>query len=173
MKTKQILIVMKVIAWIAMIGYAIKCGAIIISYLVSLKNPIAANDLYEGLSYYQLYQSSFWTYTAVVSLIVVLLAIKVEIWIRVINLLSDFNLEEPFKRKTIKFLENIGYSLLLIAIITLIGNSYIDWLNRHYDLHYQSLSSTEENFFVAGIVFIISQIFKRGVELQEENELTV
>jgi hypothetical protein len=27
--------------------------------------------------------------------------------------------------------------------------------------------------FIAGLVFIISQIFKRGVEIQSENELTV
>lgn len=173
MKTKEILVVLKVVAWIAMIGYAIKCGAIIISYLVSLKNPIAANDLYEGLSYYDLHHQNFWSYTAVVSFVVVVLGIKVEVWIQAINLLSDFKFEAPFQRKTIKVFEKIGYSLLTIAIVTIIGNSYIDWVNRHYELNYQQFNSTEESLFAAGIVYILSQIFKRGVELQEENELTV
>jgi hypothetical protein len=35
------------------------------------------------------------------------------------------------------------------------------------------LGGTGEFLFLAGIVFVIAQIFKRGIEIQTENELTV
>jgi hypothetical protein len=31
----------------------------------------------------------------------------------------------------------------------------------------------DEYLFIAGMIYIISQIFKRGIEIQEENNLTV
>jgi hypothetical protein len=30
-----------------------------------------------------------------------------------------------------------------------------------------------ETLFLAGVVFVIAQIFKKGVEIQSENELTI
>jgi hypothetical protein len=42
------------------------------------------------------------------------------------------------------------------------------------DFHISWIGENAGEFlFMAGLVFIISPIFKRGVELQSENELTV
>ena len=52
-----------------------------------------------------------------------------------------------------------------------------------YDLHMawlaERVAGLEKNYisgefiFMAGVVFVISQIFKKGVEIQSEHELTV
>lgn len=54
-----------------------------------------------------------------------------------------------------------------------IGNGYFDFISKRTGIDLVNHFNHGEYFFMAGIVYIISQIFKRGVELQEENELTV
>lgn len=172
-RTEQILVVLKIVAWITMIGLSIEVGSKIISFIVSYFNPVAAKDLYKGLSYYELRVNHSWLYHMVMSLVIIIGMLKVEVWIRVIQLFSDFNLQNPFKMSVAKLLEKIGYSLLTIAILGVIGNGFINWINHHYSLDYSKSFSVEESLIMAGLVYIISQVFKRGIEIQEENELTV
>jgi hypothetical protein len=53
-----------------------------------------------------------------------------------------------------------------------VGNGQTRWLSKQAGLSLQDWNGAEF-LFVAGLVFIVSQIFKRGVEMQSENELTV
>ncbi len=50
-KTEQALGTMKFLTWVVLIGLIAQSVAILISYFVSLSNPEAAKDLYEGLDY--------------------------------------------------------------------------------------------------------------------------
>ncbi len=172
-KTEHILIVLKVIAWIAMIGYAIEAGSKIISLGVSFVNPEAAKNLYKGLNFYELRQTNQWVYVGIMTLIISILALKVEVWRRLITLFDGLKLQSPFQMQIANQLEIIAFLLLDVWIFGMITSGYLDWINKHYDFAYQSDYSNGEYIFMAGIVYIISQIFKRGVELQEENELTV
>ncbi len=121
-RTEQILVVLKIVAWITMIGLSIEVGSKIISFIVSYFNPVAAKDLYKGLSYYELRVKHSWLYQMVMSLVIIIGILKVEVWIRVIKMFSDFNMQNPFKMSVAKLLEKIGYSLLAIAILGVIGN---------------------------------------------------
>ncbi|RYY11044.1 MAG: DUF2975 domain-containing protein, partial [Chitinophagaceae bacterium] len=49
---------------------------------------------------------------------------------------------------------------------------YTSWLLKKTGQLYGSLLSGEFIFMV-GLVYIISKIFKRGVEIQTENDLTI
>lgn len=171
-KTEGILVVLKVIAWIAMVGYAIEAGAKIISFIVSFFNVEATKNLYKGLSYYDLRMQSEWHYIGVMLFVIFIAAMKVEVWIRVIQLFSDLNLRNPFKSKVTKLLEKISYVLFSIAIVSIIANGQFKWINKHFSFNYAN-HNAEEFIFMAALTYIISQIFKRGIEIQEENELTV
>jgi hypothetical protein len=171
-RTEGILVVLKIIAWIAMIGYSIEAGSKIISFVVSFFNIEAAKNLYKGLSYYDLRMQGEWQYIGVVSLVIAIAVMKVNVWIKVIQLFSDLNLQNPFKPKVAKLLETIAYILLTIVIVSIIANGQLEWVNRRFSLDYSS-HSTEPYIFMAALTYIISQIFKRGIEIQEENELTV
>src|SRR5678816_921184 len=45
-KTKTLLSFLHILSWIAFVGLAIKAGSFLISYIVSIKNPVASKDLY-------------------------------------------------------------------------------------------------------------------------------
>ncbi len=170
--TGQILMVLKVLAWVAFIGYAIEAGAIIISFLVSLANSEAARNLYKGMDLYNLSQLNFLQYTGSVSFLVALAIMKSSVWCMVIKTLTKINLENPFKMKVAKLLEQISYSLLGIWIVGMVSSAYAAWLEKTTGQAFGT-DVSGEFIFVAGLVFVISQVFKRGVEIQAENELTV
>jgi hypothetical protein len=65
-KKEILFIIMNTLAWVVFIGSAIKAGAIIISWFVSIGNPHAAHDLYMGMDLYAYRLQSFWYYSIVV-----------------------------------------------------------------------------------------------------------
>jgi len=60
--------------------------------------------------------------------------------------------------------------------VTATANKYCDWLTKKGvtfpDLQ-PVLSGAGEFLLLGAIIFIIAQVFKRGIEIQTENELTV
>lgn len=174
-KTQTILTVMHVLAWIAFIGLAIETGAILTAYGVSWFSPVAAHDLYRGMNLYELSQYDFWLYTQIVSYIVALRAVKAYAVYLVIKIMMKVKLQNPFTIETASRLETISYVLFGGFVISVISRMQTDWLQKRVqDFHISWIGENAGEFlFMAGLVFIISQIFKRGVELQSENELTV
>lgn len=163
---------MYVLSWIAFIGLLVKTGAIMTSFGVSLYNPEASHNLYKGLSLYDLREHSFWYYTQVVSLMIAFSGLKAYIFYLVIQALSKVNLTNPFTMEVAVLLEKISYVLIGIWAVALLYNAQTEWFAKRQIINLDHWS-TEGFFLMAGLVFIISQIFKRGVEIQAENELTV
>ena len=88
------------------------------------------------------------------------------------KVISKIEMKSPFTKEVSRRLEFISYALFTISLIALLGNIYINILS-HIPINVQGKLHAKEFLFTAGLVFIISQIFKHGVELQSENELTV
>jgi hypothetical protein len=171
-KTEQILAVMNVLAWLAFIGLAIQAGAIMVSYGVSTVNPEGAKNLYKGLNLYNVRQFNFWHYTVMVAFMVGLCVLKAYIAYLVIKILSKIKLASPFTVEVSAMMERISYYIFSLWLTAMVYDAYLTWLAKQ-------LTGLEGNFvsgefiFLAGLVFVIAQIFKKGVEIQSENELTV
>jgi Protein of unknown function (DUF2975) len=163
---------MYILAWVAFIGLMIKAGAILISYGVSCVNPEAASNLYKGMDLYPLRQYSFWHYTRTISFMVAISGMKAFVLFLVIKTLSKVNLMNPFTIEVARNIERISYVLLTIWIIAILDNAQNGWMLKRTGIILEGWDSGEF-IFIAGLVFIISQVFKRGVELQSENDLTV
>ena len=171
-RTEQILTVMHILAWVAFIGYLIEAGAILVSFGVSCINPDAASNLYKGRNLYNLMQFNFWHYTLSVSLMVALSCMKAFVSFLAIKTLSKVNLVNPFKIEVARILERISYVLFGTWFVAMLSSAHTGWLvSITGELHGDWTSG--EFIFMAGLVFIISQVFKRGVEIQSENDLTI
>jgi len=171
-KTGQILTVIYILAWVAFIGFMIEAGAILISFGVSCINPEGARDLYKGLNLQELRHFNFWYYSQRVFLIALFPILKSYILYTLIKIVSKINLANPFTIEVANKLETISLVLFGTWIVALINSVHSGWLLEVTGKHYGN-EVTGEFLFMAGLVFIISQIFKRGVEIQSENELTV
>lgn len=171
-KTEQILKVMHVLAWVAFIGLLIQTGTILVVYVISYFTPDAANDFHNGMNLSTLRQQGFYPLTMYISFVISIWAMKAYIAFLLTQTLSKMNLSNPFTMEVATKLETISHLLIGMAVICVIRNGYTDWLVKHVG-EFESKWGAGEYVFMAGLVFIIAQIFKRGVEIQSENDLTV
>lgn len=171
MKTKKILKIMYVLSWIVFIGLSIKTGAIVISYMVSVGNPEASKNLFDGLDLSEFYNYDFKQYSFIVSYKVALFAIETYIIFLVIKLLKALNLEKPFNIKVQKLMQSISYSIFNLWLLAMLHNTHIRYIAKKHQFSMDLFSS--DFIFLAGVIFIFAQIVKRGIEIQSENELTI
>jgi|SRR6185436_9356515 len=176
-RTNGVLTVMHILAWVIFVGLCIKTGAILYSFFVSLFiNPVAAKDLHLGLDLSELKEFSIEHYSVMVSFVVVLWALKAYMFYQVIKIFLYVNLAKPFSSNVALLISRISYVALTIGILAVGMNGYSKWLvKKGVVLHTlpEYISGGAEFLFFAGIVFIISLVFKKGIEIQSENELTV
>src|SRR6187455_3310736 len=166
-KTEKILLVLKVLAWLALAGYIVQCGSQIISFGVSFFNPEAAKHIYgTSLALHEMYQHNQRYFINIMSFLIALSAMHSYVWYSVAGMLTKLNLQEPFSRKVARTLEEIGIQMLGIWIVSVIAQQSVAWMAKNSGIQVGSLHAVNEYLFIAGIVYIISQVFKRGIEIQ-------
>jgi Protein of unknown function (DUF2975) len=174
MKTEKILEILKIVAWITFIGTAVVALIQIIAFAISLLTPDTAKLITgTNTNLTNLRINHLKEYIFVVSFLIIIAILNVQVWQKVKDVLTKINLKSPFSMEAALLLEDIGQLLISIWVVGYIGNNYIHWLDKHIDGVGEGFEISFQYLFSAGIVYIISQIFKRGVELQEESELTV
>ena len=164
---------MNVLFWLVFIGFCIKTGALFLSFFLSLFiNTEAAKDLYLGLNLFELFTYSKSHYIIVGSLLIVLTGLKANMAYYVIKIFMKFNLSKPFKGRLSNLFLKISHLALGAGILAIISRYYtreilkqgiaipIDW-------------SGNEILFFAGVIYLFALVFKKGAELQTENDLTV
>lgn len=176
METRTIFILraMNVAFWVILIGLCIKAGALIIAFAVSLAvNPAGASDLYMGLDYSALYKHSLLHYICMVTWVIALACTKVALAWRAVDLSLIFKVENPFNKRHVKLLSQMSDTALSAALISLGGEGYSRWLmHRGVELPPSDWAAGEWLFW-AGIIYLLSVVFEKGVELKSENELTI
>jgi hypothetical protein len=170
--TGRILSIMNVIAWITFIGLSIKAGAMVISYAVSLFNPEGAKNIYDGLNLFALRQWNVVFYSAMVLMLALSVLLKIFAAHMVIKILSKINLVSPFVSAVALLIEKISYVILASWVVDLMIDLFARWLVNN-GLYERADSVSGGYIFVAGVLFVFAQIFKKGVELQNDNELTI
>ena len=175
MQTKTILAMSKFLALMGGIWYSILCGSQILTLVASFINSDWAKRTYEvDLNIFSIREHSSRFYVYAMCLTIAVSAIKALIWYVVFELLSKLKLQTPFSMEVEKKLERIAYLLLAVWIVrTIFWKIYIYYLLKATGIQLPINYSGDEYLFIAGIIYIISQVFKRGIEIQEENDLTV
>ena len=178
--TKQILKVLLILSWIIFIGVCIEAGGSIFSAFYTLViNPINAsrfwveNDL-SGLYKYD--PGHFFAETLLISIAAVM---KACIFYLIVKILHDKKLDmsQPFSSEIKLFIIRVSCLAFGIGLFTGWGVQYTGWLVaqgvKMPDTQHLRLGGADVWLFMSVILFVIAQIFKRGIEIQSENELTV
>lgn len=171
-RTEQVLTVLYVVAWIAFVGFIIEAGAILISYVINCVVPGGTNGFYKRLNLNIDPKLSLWYYSMSVSFLLALAIMKAYVWHFVIRILSKINMTNPFTTEVVHGLERISHLLVSAWIVTMLSGAHAHWLTKKIGEMQHGIPSGEF-LFMAALVFVISQVFKRGVEIQTENDLTI
>jgi hypothetical protein len=161
------------LSWIVCIGLIAEACGLVVSWVVSLTvNTEAAKHLYSGLDLSGLLEYDRWFYFSYLSLLVAIPALKAAMVLDLTRILSAVKLESPFTDRIASLLERISMNLLGIWIISLILDGQAKWLAKR-GVVAGDPGSMDAYLFAAGLVFVLALIFKRGVQMQSESELTV
>ncbi len=171
-----ILRVLEVISWIVFIGLCVDSGAFIFRFIYSIINPVAAHNIFKDLALAEMQEKHFALYIGLMSFIAALSLLKAYLFNLVINIFRKLNLVKPFNVEIAKLIEKISYETFTIAIVSMIADVYTQRLIQsgyevsHIEKHWNDVPAF---LMMAAIIYIIAQIFNKGIELQTENDLTV
>ncbi|MDT0554748.1 DUF2975 domain-containing protein [Patiriisocius hiemis] len=171
MTTKRILKIMYIITWIIFIGLSLRAVGTVLAYIISFVNEGAVKDLYKEMNLLVYKQNSITQYTIIVGYRLIQFSIQAYIAFLVTKLLSNLNIQRPFNTNALKQMQKISYSLLSLWAIVVIHNFHVGFLEASTGISAKLLSS--EFVYIVGIVYVFSLLFKRGIELQSESDLTI
>lgn len=165
-----------VIAWVIFVGLCVEAGALLVNFGMSLYNPKFIAHLYQKLDLSAMYARSEWAFYTMYSFILSIAILKALLFYVVIRLTYDFNLLKPFSDAVAKQITHISYVTLSIGLLSFIAREASNHLlHRGYEIDKlnQFWADSQAFILMAAIIYVISQIFKKGIELQNENDLTV
>jgi hypothetical protein len=174
-KTETILMVSKFLALAGGVGYSIIWGSQLTTLVASFINLEWAKRTYEvDMNLFGIREHNTGYYVFAMCLTIAVSALKALIWFVVFGLLSKLKLQTPFSMEVEKKLERIAFLLLTVWIVsTIFWKTCIYYVSTDTGIQLATNNSGSEYLFMAGMIYIISQVFKRGIEIQEENQLTV
>jgi Protein of unknown function (DUF2975) len=171
-----VFIALSVVSWIIFVGLSIEAGGLLVNFIFSLYKPEFVQNLYQKLNLSDMYERSKWAFFSMYSFILVIAILKAVLFYVVITLLSKLDLAKPFNSFVSKQITQISYYTLSIGLLSYIAQQTAKNLMHHgfvTDNLNQFWTDSEAFILMAAIVYIIATIFKKGVEIQMENDLTV
>ena len=173
MSTQQILRILYVVSWIGFVGQCIATGAMLFFFIVNLfTNSLMAENLYLGKDLSEVYDHGEYHFAVIAIFLLLVSGLKAYLFLQVIKIIDRINIERPFSEIVRRFISKMSVTALLIGIIGVVGSTYADVLFKN-EVNVEIGATWTGFLFLAGILYVIAQIFKRGIELQSENELTV
>ncbi|MBS1642592.1 MAG: DUF2975 domain-containing protein [Bacteroidetes bacterium] len=168
--------VLKIVSWLIFVGLCIEAGGLIVNFIFSLYKPEFVHNLYQKLDLSEIYNKSKWAFFGMYSFILFISILKAHLFYVVIKLVTKINLLKPFNNFVAQQIMQISYSTFLIGIISYVARQTAKNLQHHgyvVDNLNQFWEDSQAFILMAAVIYIIATIFKKGVEIQTENDLTV
>jgi hypothetical protein len=165
-----------VVVWIIFIGLSIEAGGIIVNFIYSLFKPEVVRNLYQKLDLSEMYARSQVVYFMMYSFLMAIAVLKAHLFYALIRLMMNFNLAKPFSAEVVQQITRLSYFTLSIGLLSLIARETAEKLQQHgfvLDKLDQFWGDSQAFILMAAVVYVIASIFKKGVEIQNENDLTV
>lgn len=165
-----------IVAWLIFVGLSIEAGGLIVNFFFSLYKPEFVQNLYEKLDLSEIYKSSRLAFFGIYSFILTISILKAFLFYIVIRLMQKMDLSKPFSTFVATQIKLISYYTLSIGLLSSIASQ----LARNL-MHHGFVTDNLNRFWTDGqafilmgaVIYIIATIFKKGVDIQDENDLTV
>jgi hypothetical protein len=175
-ETQPVLMLLTIVIWSIFIGLCIKGGTLLFTSVYSIFKPEVAKNLYRGLNLSVAREWHTGYFLAAVSLLLGILVAKAYIFFLVIRVFLKIDLVHPFSREVSVLISRIGGVTVQVGVLTIIASGYFSWLSSR-TMHSPALSGflggAPEYLIMGAVIYAIALVFKRGVEIQTDNDLTV
>lgn len=164
------------IVWIIFLGVSIEAGGLVVNFFFSLYNPEILPKLYQKLDLTDLYNKNQMGFFGIYGLILSISILQAVMFYVVISMMHKMDLQKPFSGFVSKQIFKISYFSIAVGLLGSIAQKISK------NLMHQSFKTENADQFwgdsgafilMGAVVYIIADIFKKGVDLQHENDLTV
>ena len=165
-----------IVAWIIFVGLCIEAGGLIVNFTFSLFKPEFVQHLYQKLDLSQMYNLSKWAYFGMYGFIIAISILKAYMFYVLIRLISKLNLSKPFSSYAADQITKISYYTFAIGLIINLARQIANNLQQsgfEVDMLNQFWGDSQAYILMAAVIYVIATIFSRGVEIQNEIDLTV
>lgn len=165
-----------VVAWVIFVGLCVEAGGLIVNFIFSIYKPEVVQNLYHKLDLREMYKSNKGAFFGMYSFVLAISLLKAYLFYIVVLLNGKIDLSNPFSSFVSDQITKIAYCTFEIGILSYIARQTADNIQNHgyaTDKLNQFWEDSQAFILMAAVVYVIAQIFKRGVELQKENDLTV
>lgn len=165
-----------IVAWLIFVGLSIEAGGLLVNFFFTQFKPEMVQNLYQKLDLSQMYQSSKLAFFGIYSFILIISVLKAVLFYIVIRLMHTMDLLKPFNSFVSKQILLISYFTLSIGLLSHIARQFVNSLSHHGFVpgNLNQFWVDSQAFILMGaIIYIIATFFKKGVEIQNENDLTV
>lgn len=165
-----------IVAWIIFVGLCIEAGALIVNFFFSLYKPEFIKHLYQKLDLQDIYEKGKWAYLSVYGFILSVSILKAYLFYVVVRLMQKIDLSRPFSTFVSKQISHMSYFTLSIGFLGYIAREFTKnimhqgFVNPRLN---QFWTDSQAFIFMGAVIYVIATIFKKGVDLQNENDLTV
>ena len=165
-----------IVAWVIFVGLCIEAGGLIVNFVLSLYKPEFVQNLYNKLDLSNMYERSKWAFFSMYGFILVIAILKAVLFYVVIRLVSKIDLSKPFNSYVSSQISQMSYYTLSIGLL-----SYIARQSANYLMHRGFITDNLNQFWadsqafilMAAVIYVIATIFKKGIAIQNENDLTI
>jgi hypothetical protein len=174
--SKLLLQILHVVAWIIFVGLSIEAGALIVNFIFSIFKPEFVGNLYQKMDLRNMYEQNKWAFYGVYGFVIFLSILKAGLFYTVIELLLKLDLSNPFNSfvaKKISQISSYAFSIGLISYIAKEITEHMPHSTAEVDQLQKFWVDSQAFILMSAVVYIIAVIFKRGIEIQSENDLTV
>ena len=178
--SKHLLIILLVLSWIIFVGLCIEAGGLMFNTFFALViNPEAAKSYWMKADMSELFAYDRGHFFAQTFLMIIVAVLKAIMFYLIIKIIQDKKLDmaQPFNRTVIRFVSFSAYLALMIGFFSFWVGGYAEYIVKQGvsmpDLQQLRAGGGDVWMFMGVVLLVIAQIFKRGAEIQSENELTV
>ena len=168
--------VVKIVSWIIFVGLCIEAGGLMVNFIFSLYKPEIVHNLYQKLDLSEMYDRSKWAFFSMYGFVLVISILKAVLFYVVIRLVSKINLTKPFNSYASGQITLMSYYTFSTGIVSYIARETAKNLQQQgyaVDSLNQFWADSQAFILMAAVIYVIATIFSRGVEIQNENDLTV
>lgn len=165
-----------IVAWLIFVGLSIEAGGLLVNFFFSMYNPEFIQNLYQKLDLTEMYKYNRLAFFGVYSFILIISILKACLFYIVISLMHKMDLSKPFDTFVANQISQISYFTLSIGLLSYIATQLVKNLMHHgfaLDNLNQFWGDSQAFILMGAVIYIIATIFKKGVEIQNENDLTV
>ncbi|MCO6466214.1 MAG: hypothetical protein J5I53_06330 [Bradyrhizobiaceae bacterium] len=179
--TKQIVAVLKVVAWVLFFALAVDAGGIVVNTLITVfLNEQGVQNFWSGKEYLtRLHQFDPGHFAAIAIAMSIVAVLKAILFYLIVKIFSKdiVSMQTPFSEPLRQILILLSYVALGIAMFSQGGADYSRWLSTQgageVDISVLRFGGADVWFFMAVVLFAVVYVVKRGIEIQSEHDLTI